>query len=143
MSNLIEHSEREFKALGWPGDCEMQQVACANLLELLETFSGQGHSGSSAQYIINLFERLAKFQPISPLTGEDYEWNNMSTPGSYDLFQNNRDSEVFKDATSAYWASGKIFRDSDGCTYTNKDSRIPIEFPWTKPAPMIVDVKNE
>jgi len=139
MSNLVKHAEREFRVLGWPGDCEMQQMVCDNLLELLEAFSGQGHSGSSAPYVINLFERLAKFEPISPLTGEDSEWNNTGDG----LFQNNRDGEVFKDEKGAYWAFGKIFRDNDGCAYTSMDSRVPIAFPWTRPDPMIVDVVDE
>ena len=139
MSNLVNHAEKEFDVLGWPGDCEMQRMICGNVLELLTAFSGQGHSGSSAPYVIGLFSKLASFEPISPLIGDDSEWNEI-TPEEY---QNNRDGEVFKDSNGAYWAFGKIFRDSDGCTYTSKDSLVPIAFPWTRPEPMIVDVKDE
>ena len=139
MSNYTKHARKEFEVLGWPGDCEMQKMICDNVLELLEAFSGQGHSGSSAPYALGLFEKLAKFQPISPLTGEDNEWNEVGS----ERYQNNRDGEVFKDGDSAYWAFGKIFRHEDGYTYTSSDSSVPVAFPWTRPKPMIVDVKDE
>jgi len=45
MSNLINHAKKEFQLAGWldePVD-EMQQMIMDNLLELLETFSNQGH----------------------------------------------------------------------------------------------------
>jgi len=135
--SLVEHAKREFDALGWPGDCEMQQMVCDNVLELLTTFAEQGHSGSSAPYVLGIFEKLAKHDPIAPLTGEDDEWNEVGE----NQYQNNRSSDVFKNGKDgdAYWIHGKIFRDKDGCTYTSSDSRVPVVFPWTKPKPEIVD----
>jgi len=56
------------------------------------------------------------------------------------LYQNNRDSEVFKDDNGAYWINGRIFRDSDGGIYMSKGSRVPVAFPWKRPEPEIVDV---
>ena len=139
-SNLELHAESEFKALGWLDDDDnMQKLMCEQVLELLRVFSGHGHSGSSAPYAINLFTQLAKFNPIAPLTGADDEWGeDFDGKGGQ---QNKRDSEVFRNADgSAYWISGKIFRDTNGCTYTSGDSRVPVVFPWTKPKPEIVDV---
>lgn len=136
--SLVEHAKVEFEALGWPGDCEMQTWVCDNVIELLETFARQRHSGSSAPYVLNLFEQLAKFNPIAPLTGNDDEWNKVGDS----LYQNKRDSAVFKEDGECYWIDGKIFRDKDGCTYTNADSRVLVVFPWTKPEPEIVDVEE-
>ena len=79
--------------------------------------------------------------PLSPLQGLDDEWNDVSD-GRHILYQNKRDSEVFKDSKGAYWIYGKIFKDKNGCTYINKDSRVPIKFPWTKPKPEIVEIKK-
>lgn len=137
MSNLVKHAKKEFEILGWPGDCEMQKMICDNIIELLEVFSNHGHSGSSAPYALGMFNELAKFNPISPLTGDDSEWVEVGD----NLYQNNRDGEVFKEGESirAYWINGKIFRDYKGITYTNKESRVFIEFPWTKPEPEIID----
>ena len=137
--NLLEHAKLEFEILGWPGECEMQQLACENILELLKVFSEQGHSGSSAPYILNHFQMLAKFDPISPLTGRDEEWAEVSDG----VFQNKRSSDVFKNGRNgrAYWIHGKIFKDKNGGTYTSKDSRVYIDFPWVKPRPEIVEVE--
>jgi hypothetical protein len=118
----------------------MQQMVCENVLELLTVFAAQGHSGSSAPYVLGVFETLAKFNPIAPLTGADTEWNDVSEMSGRKTYQNNRDSEVFKDDDGAYWIRGKIFRDKGGCTFTSRDSRVPVVFPWTKPKPEIVDV---
>ena len=76
---IVDHAEKEFKIAGWldeNGEAkeEMQGMVMDNLRELLEAFSKQGHSGSSAPYVIAHFERLAKFGLLSPLTGEDDEW---------------------------------------------------------------------
>ena len=133
--SLINHAKKEFNALGWPGDCEMQSLMCNNLIEMLTVFSEQGHSGFSANYFLGCFEKLARFQPLGPLTGDEGEWEEVGEG----IYQNNRDSEVFKENGEAYWISGKIFRDPDGCTYTNSDSCVPVEFPWTRPEPEIID----
>ena len=135
-----DHALSEFQLLGWlDSEDSMQKMVCQNVLDLLDVFGEQGHSGSSAPYVMNLFKELAMFKPISPLTGEASEWCEVG----HGLFQNKRCSEVFKDDTSAYWISGKIFRDKDGLTYTNIDSRVPVEFPWTMPEPEVIDIKEE
>jgi len=133
--NLIDHAKQEFETRDWPGDCEMQRAVCGNILELLEVFSKQGHSGSSASYVLGLFNTLASFAPIAPLTGADNEWVEVEDG----VYQNKRCSEVFKEEGEAYWIRGKIFRDKDGCLYTNSDSHVPISFPWTKPKSEIID----
>jgi hypothetical protein len=132
----VTHAEKEFDVLGWPGDCEMQGWACENVLELLEVFAEQGHSGSSAPYVLNLFNKLAKFKPISPLTGEDNEWTEVGE----EVFQNKRDSAVFKKGKDgkAYWLDGRIFKDKNGSTFTSNKSSIPVKFPWIRPESKIV-----
>lgn len=137
-SNLLKHARQEFAILGWPGDEESQKWVCDNILELLRVFAGQEHSGTSAPYVLQYFDKLAHFEPISPLTGKDDEWNEVGEG----IFQNRRDSEVFKENGDAYWIEGKIFRDCDGCTYTSINSRVSVEFPWIKPKPEIVDVEQ-
>lgn len=140
--NFEDHAIREFKAAGWLDEdgkyCdEMQEMICLNVLELLKDFSGQGHSGSSAPYAINLFTTLAKFNPITGLTGKDDEWTEVGD----DLFQNKRDCSVFKNGKSgeAFWIDGKIFRNPNGSTYTSRDSRVPVVFPWIKPESIVID----
>lgn len=135
---------REFRAAGWMNENgefndEMQESICNHLLKLLEAFHGEGHSGSSASYTVDLFKKLALFEPVVPLTGEDWEWNEVGTG----VFQNNRCSRVFKQHDrfngQPYDLDGIIFYEY----YTNEDgeqrksyftsykSMVPITFPYT------------
>jgi hypothetical protein len=131
MSNLIKHAKKEFQIAGWTKNgksCDgMQGVIMKNIIELLEVFANQHHSGSSAPYVIGCFEKLASFEIISPLTGDDSEWEEICS----NLYQNNRDCRVFKKAGKpAYFIDGKIFSDDGGETwFTNKDSHVEITFP--------------
>ncbi len=145
-SNYIHHAKRELEFAGY--DLEQKEEdpnkwICKNIIELLSVFSNQGHSGFSAPYCISMFEKLARFEPLTPLTGEDEEWNHICSES--DTYQNKRCGTVFKKGKDgiAYWLDGKIFREPDGCTFTSKDSCVDIEFPWVKPEPEIIDVEKQ
>jgi hypothetical protein len=136
MSNLHRHALAEFRAAGWTDadgkfEDEMQEDICKHVLELLKVFSDEGHSGSTAPYTVNMFKKLAMFEPIVPLTGEDWEWHEPS-PG---VFQNIRCSRVFKQADrfngQAYDIEGRVFREPTGACYTGAESCVPVTFPYT------------
>ena len=135
--NLLEHAKKEMERM-WPESDDMQDMVKANVLELLEVFSKQGHSGSSAPYVLGLFRQLADFKPLGQLTGEDDEWMKVG-PNTY---QNIRCCSVFKKGKNgtAYWLDGNIFRDQNGGTFTNQYSRVKVEFPWTVPESKVIDV---
>lgn len=142
MSNYHKHALTEFKAAGWLNEDgtyidEMQGMICDHVLKLLEVFNGEGHSGSSAPYAINLFSKLAKFETVAPLTGEDWEWNKLDY-GMGMQYQNKRDSRVFKDEDGkAYFIEGKVFWEWSGTKeepykshYTCRESRVYVDFPY-------------
>ena len=149
MSNLHKHALMEFKAAGWLDDDgnymdEMQEMICNHVLTLLEIFSNEGHSGMTAPYAIRMFSRLAMFEPIAPLTGEDWEWNDTG----HGTLKNKRASHVFKDIETgeAYDINGKVFwewavsYDDEGnetgihkSHYTCRESRVPVMFPYEVP----------
>ena len=135
--SLVAHAEREFEAMGWPGDDEAQVLMCQQVVELLDLFDGHGHSGSSAPYAIRLFGQLARFEPLCPLTGEDCEW--VAHPNG--VFKNKRCAHVFRDADGAYDLDGKVFREPNGSCFTNHESRVPVTFPYT-PKTEYVDVEE-
>lgn len=105
------------------------------VMELVEKFSEQGHSGMSASIAVQAFERLARYEPLGPLTGADDEWTEVSEG----VFQNRRCSHVFKENGEAYDIYGRIFREPSGACFTNRDSRVPVTFPYT-PKREYVDV---
>lgn len=147
MSNYNSHAWNEFRAAGWVDENnnfndEMQEAICTHVLKLLEVFAEEGHSGSSAPYTIDLFKKLAMYEPVAPLTGEDWEWSNVSEYGGNDngpLFQNKRCGHVFKDSSGAYDSEGIVWYDwrTDKETgekyksyFTSRESRVPVTFPY-------------
>lgn len=129
-SGLVSFAEDEFKILGWDkSDDEMQKEVCKDLIELLTVLSKQGHSGFSINYVLSLFTKLANFKPLSPLTGEDSEWNDVGTyhdqsGNEIKLFQNRRCSSVFKDSKDS--RAYDINLDTSG----DSDKKY-ISFPYT------------
>ena len=145
MNNFEKHARAEFCANGWMDENgnfkdEMQALICANVLDLLNVFDKQGHSGSSAPYAISMFNRLVDFKCIGPLTGEDSEWYDTG----HDVYQNRRCSSVFKDKKTGecYDIDGKVFWEwntsfEDGkpykSYYTNGGCHTPVTFPYHPP----------
>lgn len=128
MSNLLKHAERELTLIGYDGKDEYNNMVKSAIMELIANFAKQGHSGFSAPYVINVVAKLAKFEVLSPLTGADDEWSHVSE----DLWQNNRDSAVFKDKNSCYYIDAFVWVDKEGSGYTNRKSRGYIKsFPFT------------
>lgn len=129
MSNLVDHAETELAVLGMGKDAddEMNKLMHDHIIELVTVFSKQGHSGFSAGYTANVLHKLLQFEPLAPITGEDSEWVDVGEG----LQQNKRCSHVFKNKDGAYDIEGIVFRDPDGSTWTNKDSHVKIEFPYT------------
>ena len=143
MSNLHQHALREFALAGWIDDTgykdEMQGMICSHVMKLIDIFSEEGHSGSTAPYAINLFQRIASFKPLAPLTGEDDEWVKHDYGSGHITYQNKRLSSVFKDEDgNAYDIDGKVFWEWSGTKenpykshYTCSESRVPVTFPYS------------
>jgi len=142
---LIEHAKRELARLRDPkGEPdEMQDAIEAHVMKIVEIFAEEGHSGSSASYTLAIIKKVLAFEPVTPLTGDDDEWNDIAEINGGPLWQNNRCSRVFKEADgSVYDIEGKVFREPSGACFTSRDSRVPVTFPYT-PATEIVDVPAE
>ena len=139
MSNLVAYAKSELERAGmFKEDSDYGGMMGPAVLKMVELFSAEGHSGMSASLAIALFERVARFEPLTPLTGEPDEWNEVG-PG---MWQNNRCSYIFKDSPDgqAYNSQGRVFRYPDGGTFVGRGSRVPITFPWSPSKPLIVDV---
>lgn len=136
MSKLMEYAKKELDYI-WPPQKidDLQHYIKKDVLNLMDVFCNQGHSGSSAPYVLTIFSRLANWKPILPLTGDESEWGE---PFGEDFIQQNkRCGTIFRkyhDNKTAYNSEGKVFSDDYGQTwYSNKDSHVPIEFPYIVP----------
>ena len=107
--SLVEYAKSELAKIGKDED-GLQDMINRDILEIVEKFSNQGHSGFSAGYALSVLERLLRFKPISALTGEDSEWQQVSRErDGVKTYQNKRCSSVFKYVDS----SGNIVRIED------------------------------
>ena len=145
MTNMETYAIDELTRIGMYGSGdEINDVMCEHILKMVNVFAEEGHSGFSANYAISILQKLLRFEPLSPLTGEDDEWNDVSEYSGYKLYQNKRLSRVFKEGKDgqAYDIRGKVFVEPDGCSYTSRDSRVYIEFPYV-PKTEYVNVKKQ
>lgn len=88
--------------------------------------------------IIGYVQKLMTFTPLTDLTGEDSEWNDVSEQNGSTLYQNNRMSSLFRegiDNSKAYWLEGAVryipYHDFTGWSgFTGRFSKVPITFPF-------------
>ena len=114
--NLIEHAKKELEIAGlFDKDSDYNGMLGTAVMELIENFSKQGHSGHSASIVVDIFNKLAKYKPLSPLTGEESEWVNVEGPDG-NMHQNNRNSAVFKDSKDGkpYFIDAYVKRTPNG-----------------------------
>lgn len=102
MTSLLQHAKSELRAAGlFDDDSDFDGELGVQVTALMETFCAYGHSGGSATSTLNLFYRLAQHLPLSPLTGEDDEWETPEgTSGQIQI--NKRCTQVFKDEEMAW-----------------------------------------
>ena len=120
MSELVKFAKAELRRAGlFDADADYDGAVGANVVALMETFCAYGHSGGSAAITLALFSKLADHKPITPLTGEDDEWEIVEHQSKDDLpfrMQNIRCPTVFREGEIA-WDTSKGHK--------------PITFPYT------------
>jgi hypothetical protein len=141
--NLVDHARRELRIAGYFKDEGLYGGMLGNaVVDMRKIFAMEGHSGMSASIATSLFERVSRFEPLTPLTGEEDEWVYHDGFGGPGYAQNKRCSHVFKENGEAYDINGRVFREPSGACYTSRDSRVPVTFPYT-PTTEYVDVKPD
>lgn len=105
-SNIAGHAWDELNRAGaFTADTDFYGGATGRaVMELVETFCRQGHSGMSATIAMDLFRRLVAFEPLSPLTDDPDEWCEVADG----LWQSRRKSSAFsRDGGKTYTVNGE------------------------------------
>ncbi len=127
MSQLLSYATKELEILSGADKDEMQELMNKSVLAIVKLFAKQNHSGFSASYALGIINKLLKFQPLTPLTGEDDEWTDVGDR----MLQNKRCPAVFKyEDGKSFYNDGKVFEDENGSYYTDKNSSVEITFPY-------------
>jgi len=121
--SLINHAKLELQMAGlFDKEGDFYEGMTGNaVMELIEVFSKQGHSGMSAPMVADLFKKLANYEPLLPITGKDEEWGDVRELGDgKPWYQNKRCSAMFKDGKDGrpYTIDAIVKRDQNGVTWS-------------------------
>ena len=125
----MTHAEREFEILAQEIPDAIIIPFKKEIIALFNAFWDSGQSFGSAPYFVSAIsqavETLIEFKTLTPLTGEDSEWNDITWDDDGEpTFQNNRDSRVFKDGKDgrAYFINAIVFDGDIGGRFTGNGS---------------------
>ena len=120
--SLIDHAKLELQIAGlFDSDSDYGGMVAHDVMELIEVFAKQGHSGMSAPYVASIFNKLANFEPLLPITGKDEEWGDVRDIGNgVPWYQNKRCSALFKDGKDGrpYTIDAIVKRDQNGACWS-------------------------
>lgn len=116
MTSLLQHTKSELRAAGlFDENSDFNGEVGVQVTALMETLVAYAHSGGSLEATLGVFSRVANHLPLSPLTGEDDEWEvPVGMNGQIQI--NKRCTRVFKDDTMAW---------------DIRVGRTPITFPYS------------
>ena len=104
LSNLVDHAKREMEIAGlFDKDSDYGGMLAKSVLAIMKVFAGQGHSGCSAEMCTRLFEKLARFENLTPLTSNPDEWNDVSEMSGRPMWQSNRNPAMFSKDGGKTW----------------------------------------
>lgn len=100
-SNLVVHADRELRRAGLHRlDSDYGGLLYRAVMRLVKTFATEGHSGASAMRTLALFNHVARFKRLSPLTDDPAEWMEVGTR----VWQSKRQSSCFsRDGGKTYY----------------------------------------
>lgn len=106
-AGLKEHAKYELERAGlFSKESDYEGLLGEKILELCECFAKQGHSGFSASMAVEIFNKLAQYQTLTPLTSDPQEWENVSHYGAKEnppMWQNKRDPAYFSKDGGKTW----------------------------------------
>ena len=107
-SNLVTYAEDELRLAGLFDEGSACDGMIGNaVLDLVKLFAKQGHSGFSASITTDIANKLMRYEPLTPLTYAEDEWNHIADEMVADeqrpLYQNRRKSDVFSHDHGKTW----------------------------------------
>lgn len=112
MSNLETHAETELRRSGlFDKDSDYDGMIGEAVMVLVRVFASQGHSGMSARIVLDVFDRVAHFKPLTGITSDPAEWMAVA--------------DAMQDGSPAVWQSTRqhsCFSNDGGKTYYDIDA---------------------
>lgn len=103
-AGLVDHAKKELSQAGlFDKNSDYGGLIGKAVMELVKCFSNQGHSGFSATWVLDLFNRLGRYKTLTPITNDPKEWMEVSE----NLWQSKRNPALFSEN------NGKTYYDVD------------------------------
>ena len=137
MNKLLKHAQDELKLAGYDNTeegCNSQEHGYTNMCakaayELVELLSKQGHSGMSVGITLSLFNKLAKWDVLTPITNNPNEWGECSIDG---CIQNIRKPSCFSDDNLKTYYDIDADENYDIVIENGIKNKIRKKQPWIK-----------
>jgi hypothetical protein len=105
---LVDHAKEELNRAGlFEEDSDYEGLIGKAVYELIEKFSEQGHSGFSAGWVRELFNKLSNYETLTPITSDINEWTDVAEYGAGDskgtLWQSKRNPCIFSEDGGKSW----------------------------------------
>ena len=98
---LVEHAKEEMRRAGlYDADSDYNGMIAEAVEELVTKFAAQGHSGFSAQLTLAVFDKVARFDTLTPLTSDPAEWMEVE---SGKMWQSRRKHSTFSTDGGRTW----------------------------------------
>jgi hypothetical protein len=98
--SLVDHARSELeRAKLFDKDSDYEGMLGEAVIELVEKFAAQGHSGYSAHLTLGLFNEVARFKPLTPITSDPSEWMEVGA----DTWQSKRNPSLFSKDGGKTW----------------------------------------
>lgn len=105
--SLVDHAQVELQAAGlFDKNSDYDGMIGNAVMELVEKFADQGHSGFSAHMTLDIFSTVAAYKPLGPITSNPDEWMHIeeNVAGDAITWQNRRQGSCFsRDGGKTYY----------------------------------------
>lgn len=131
-SNLVQHAMNELNRAGiGDEDADYGGDLYDAVLELVTLFASQGHSGGSAYAVIEMFSKLARFEPLTDITSDPDEWTYVhDDEDGKPQYQNKRRSSSFSRDGGKTWYDIQDHTLNNGDAWFPKDPTRDLQRDW-------------
>jgi hypothetical protein len=101
---LAAHARRELEIAGlFDKDGIYGDELAHDVMQLIDVFAKQNHSGATAPLVIQAFYRVSMWDMLTEPTDDPDEWEKLEVPGGGDAWRNKRSPVYYSGDGGKHW----------------------------------------